>query len=171
MIQLSTIHPRTSGTTIIARPPLGECRYPRVVSGCGCGCGCIIGHSFARLVLSKMLLKAWHTCGSMITDTNRHRSLNTVEFEPRTLDPPALTIAYSRDLSSTPFHFPPHLYSWTYSCQVLVSLVRSCGGTYNDILFSHIPTARAHILKLLLVLMAASIIHYTSIRRHALHGV
>jgi hypothetical protein len=67
MIKLSTIHPRTC---IIARPPLGECRYPRVVSGSGDG-RCITGHSFARLMLRKMMLKAWHTSGRMVTDNNQ----------------------------------------------------------------------------------------------------
>jgi len=58
MIQLSTIHPRT---TIIARPLLGRSRYPyvvTVVSEAGGGDedgegGWLIVHSFARLMLSK----------------------------------------------------------------------------------------------------------------------
>jgi hypothetical protein len=54
VIQLSTTQPRT---TIITR-------HPPVLSGEGY----LVGHSFARLMLSKMFLKAWHT--STITMAN-----------------------------------------------------------------------------------------------------
>ena len=54
MIQLSTIHLRT---IIIARPPLGKCGHPHVVSGGGC----MVGHN-------KMLLNAWHNSGKMMVD-------------------------------------------------------------------------------------------------------
>jgi len=86
MIQLSTIHPRTT-ITALARPPLGEGRSPHVViveNGASAGgadeAGLIrriSGHSFARLMLSKMLLKAWHS-GTMMIDHDQPPITNRV---------------------------------------------------------------------------------------------
>src|ERR1700733_13626469 len=71
---------------------------------------------------------------------------------------PQRLLSKRRDLSElsyrSPFHFPPHLYSWTYSRQALLSLVRTC-----DDIICHTFSRVFKLLKILLVLMAASITH------------
>jgi hypothetical protein len=84
-----------------------------------------------------------------------------IEFEPRTLDPPALTTAYSRDLNNTPFHFPTHLYldaltkCWYPWCALVPELAMISSVAHSHALL---------LLKLLLILKAGR-------QHHPLYGV